>query len=224
MIFIEMILMAILGFFLGRYITSLTPEIELNTAEGAVINHSVSQITRPSFVVESILAIAFAVITWKLGLGLSLFFALSVTFLSIFCFYSDFQKGVLLDVCTLGLVWIGLIASLFSWIVSSQEAILGAALGYSFFWAFNALYRAVRGKEGMYPGDFKLNAGIGACVGVKWMLPTLFLALLLLLAFSFGKFILLKRDERKRFLSQEMPYGCFAAVAFLFAITVILIR
>ncbi|NCV39265.1 MAG: prepilin peptidase [Betaproteobacteria bacterium] len=43
---------------------------------------------------------------------------------------------------------------------------MGAAAGYGSLWLLNAVYRALRGTDGMGAGDFKLLAAIGAWLGL----------------------------------------------------------
>ena len=56
------------------------------------------------------------------------------------------------------------------------ESLAGAALGFLFLWAIAWGYRKATGVEGMGGGDIKLAAMLGAFLGWKGLLLTVFLA------------------------------------------------
>lgn len=154
------------------------------------------------------IALLFGVSALVFPATLSLGFILAASCLLICCFVTDYAQGILPDQFTLGLVWLGLIGSLAPIFITPAEAITGSALGYGIFWLLNALYKWVRGREGMYPGDFKLNAGIGALVGPEGLLIVVICSMVLLLITAFAK---------RWSFNQEVPYGCYASiVAILF--------
>ena len=142
----------------------------------------------------------------------TMLFILLVTCLLICCFFTDFDYSILPDQLTLTLVWVGLIGSLFPIFLSPQEAIAGAVAGYGIFWMINEIYRYFRGREGMFPGDFKLNAGVGACIGIQLLFPVLAIALLLLIGFSLIKLIYFKKLSTLDFLKKEVAYGCYLSL------------
>jgi leader peptidase (prepilin peptidase)/N-methyltransferase len=80
--------------------------------------------------------------------------------------YIDIKTGLLPDMITQPLLWLGLILSVFEWgLVDSKTAILGAACGYLVLWLVNYIYWLIRNTQGMGHGDFKLLAAIGAWLG-----------------------------------------------------------
>ncbi|HYL74331.1 MAG TPA: prepilin peptidase [Bryobacteraceae bacterium] len=64
-------------------------------------------------------------------------------------------------------------------ILGVMEAILGAALGSLLLWGAAALYKLVRGREGMGLGDVKMMLMVGAFLGVRNAFLTILLGTLL---------------------------------------------
>jgi len=128
-------------------------------------------------------------------------------------------------------------------LLSLMDALLGAAVGASFIYGAGAIYMRWRGVEGMGFGDVKLMAMIGAFLGVRLTILTLFTATLAGSFFGVGTVLVvwLKRMRRRMLKNREtvstarqrawqsartvyrhyqMPFGVFlgsmAFVAFLF--------
>jgi leader peptidase (prepilin peptidase)/N-methyltransferase len=59
------------------------------------------------------------------------------------------------------------------------DALLGAAFGSFLLWAVAALYKRVRGREGMGMGDVKMMAMVGAFLGIRGAFLTILLGTLL---------------------------------------------
>jgi leader peptidase (prepilin peptidase)/N-methyltransferase len=98
------------------------------------------------------------------GLGLGLVFSLLVPVRDV---ASQFLPGMLnLPVS----------ASLAAPVFSLLDSLLGAALGASFIYGAGAVYLRWRGAEGMGFGDVKLMAMIGAFLGMKLTIFTIFAA------------------------------------------------
>lgn len=168
------------------------------------------------------IALLFGISVWLFPISISLLFVLSVSCLLICCFITDYEHGILPDQFTYSLLWIGLIASLFPVLATPQEAIIGAAVGYGLFWLTNGIYCFFRGFDGMYPGDFKLNAAIGACLGFKWLLPVVMFSMILLIFITVIYTLWCKKSAKATLLHKEIPYGCYAssvAIALLFYLT-----
>jgi leader peptidase (prepilin peptidase)/N-methyltransferase len=117
------------------------------------------------------------------------------------------------------------------------DAILGAIVGASFIYGAGKLYQGVRGVEGMGFGDVKLMAMIGAFLGLKLTVFTLFAASLLGAFFGVGTVVVvwIKRTRRWRqrrpvvarqrawqsaklvYRRYEMPFGVFLGGVAMFA-------
>ncbi|MBV9086926.1 MAG: prepilin peptidase [Acidobacteriaceae bacterium] len=92
------------------------------------------------------------------------------------------------------------VASEISWrVLSFMDAVLGAAVGASFIYGAGEIYKRARGVEGMGFGDVKLMAMVGAFLGVKLTVLTIFAASLAgsLCGISTVFMVWLKRTRRR---------------------------
>ena len=75
-----------------------------------------------------------------------------------------------------GMVTLPFRADLAAHLLSLLDSLLGAALGASFIYGAGAIYLRWRGAEGMGFGDVKLMAMVGAFLGIKLTIFTIFTA------------------------------------------------
>jgi leader peptidase (prepilin peptidase)/N-methyltransferase len=125
---------------------------------------------------------------------------------------------------------------------SLADSLLGAAVGASFLYGAAAIYLRARGVEGMGFGDVKLMAMIGAFLGTKLTVLTIFTASLAGSLFGLGTMLAVWFSRRQRIAARgaspadarrrawhsaflvlryyQMPFGVFlgamAIVSFLF--------
>ena len=121
------------------------------------------------------------------GLALGLIFSLVVP-------VNDLASQVLSGVISLP------VSSNLSWhLLSLVDAMLGAAVGASFIYGAGAIYMRWRGIEGMGFGDVKLMAMVGAFLGVRLTVLTLFAATLAGSFFGLGTVLMVwwKRTRRR---------------------------
>jgi leader peptidase (prepilin peptidase)/N-methyltransferase len=121
--------------------------------------------------------------------------------------FIDFDTQLLPDALTFPLLTLGILAAWQGWSpVTLEAAALGALFGYGSLWLLTALYAAVRGVQGMAPGDFKLLAGLGALLG--WQ--SLFAIVLLSSAVGavVGIAMILARRHKR---DVPMPFGPYLA-------------
>ncbi len=164
--------------------------------------------------------------------GLAIFFGPSIEFLkvAVFCALmlaltvTDLRDRILPDELTLAGLLLGVAFSLASriddgtarWLtghlgewpvpmVSALDALLGAAAGAGTLWLVREAYWWWRKVEGMGFGDLKLMAAIGAFLGLKVTLLTIFLGAGTG-ALIGGAFIFFARNRDSAY---ELPFGSF---------------
>ncbi len=88
----------------------------------------------------------------------------------------DLDWRIIPDVISLPGVAVGVAAASFAMPdVGWKDSLFGMALGGGLFFAIGELYRWLRGKEGMGMGDVKLLAMIGAFLGWRGVIFTIFI-------------------------------------------------
>ena len=92
--------------------------------------------------------------------------------------------------------------------VSSQDALIGAAVGYLSLWSLYWAFKLLTGKEGMGYGDFKLLAAIGAWVG--WQHLPVVILLSSFVGAIVGITLLTVQGKDK---SHPIPFGPYLAAA-----------
>jgi leader peptidase (prepilin peptidase)/N-methyltransferase len=125
----------------------------------------------------------------------------------------DVEHLLLPDRLTLPGIVIGLALSPFLPFGGLRSALLGAALGAGVLLAISGGWLLLRGEEGMGLGDVKMLAMIGAFLGWKGMVVTLFSASLL---GALVGVVLLGRSRAG--LKTKLPFGAFLSLGGLFAL------
>jgi leader peptidase (prepilin peptidase)/N-methyltransferase len=215
--------------------------------------------------IELLTGVLFLACYWHFGLTISTLKYCTLAFLLLGLIFTDAETKLLPDKLTLPGLALGLVFSLivpvsdlasqfmpgmvslpFSDDVSMRllslcDSLLGAALGASFIYGAGAVYLRWRGTEGMGFGDVKLMAMVGAFLGMKLTVFTIFTASLAGSMFGLTTVVVVwvKRTHRfaKRLASArarqrgwqsaqlvlrfyQMPFGVFlgsmALVAFFF--------
>jgi len=111
---------------------------------------------------------------YRFGFGLQALAAAVFVWSTIALALIDHETGYLPDAITLPLVWFGLLVNLAGVFVPLKDAVIGAAAAYLVLWTINAVFKLLRGMDGMGNGDFKLYAAVGAFLGWQ-MLPLIIL-------------------------------------------------
>ncbi len=183
--------------------------------------------------VELLTAFVFLLVCWQIGftafLPVCLIFVASVVAL----IFIDAEHMILPDVITYPLLVFALLIRLsfplFSgaaffhdiklfplnrledyplWLVSLVGAILGGLVGGGFLWLVGAIWKRLRGVDAMGLGDVKMMFGVGALLGWRLTLLSIFLG-----AFSgavIGVFVILK--DKNKDLQTQIPFGIFLGI------------
>jgi len=180
-------------------------------------------------VVEMLTGALFLACYAHFGLTLESLKYLVFGFLLLGLIFTDAETHLLPDKLTLPGLALGIVFSLFvpvndlvssflpglvslpvssdvSWrLLSFVDSLLGAAVGSSFIYGAGAIYLRARGVEGMGFGDVKLMAMIGAFLGTKLTIFTLFSACITGSLFGLWTIaaIWMKRTRRRMLLNHE---------------------
>jgi len=162
--------------------------------------HCRSKISPRYLMIELLTGLLFLACYWHFGLTLSTLKYCTLAFLLLGLIFTDAETKLLPDKMTLPGLALGVIFSLlvpvndlasqflpgvvnlpFSGDISVRllsllDSLLGAALGASFIYGAGAIYLRWRGTEGMGFGDVKLMAMVGAFLGMKLTVLTIFTA------------------------------------------------
>jgi leader peptidase (prepilin peptidase) / N-methyltransferase len=156
--------------------------------------------------IEALTAVMFAAAWWFFGPGILLVSRLLFGCALIVLFAIDFEHHLLPNVITLPGIVIGFVFSVFAepgWIASAIGILLG---GGSLFLIAEAYYR-LRHEEGLGMGDVKMLAMIGAFLGWKLVLVTLFLA-----SVSGSIIGVAVMAVKRGGLKYALPFGTFLAI------------
>ena len=213
--------------------------------------------------IELLTGALFLACYWFFGPTLSTLKYCTFTFLLLGLIFTDAETKLLPDKMTLPGLALGLLFSLlvpvndlaaqflpgmvnlpFSGdlsmrIVSLVDSLLGAALGASFIYGAGAIYLRWRGMEGMGFGDVKLMAMVGAFLGMKLTVFTIFTASLAGSLFGLATVFVVWLKRTHRFMQRlanaqaarrrgwqsaqmvyryyQMPFGVFLGSMALFA-------
>lgn len=217
--------------------------------------------------IEVLTALLFLACAWHFGTTLATLKYCALAFLLLGLIFTDAETKLLPDAMTLTGLGLGIAFSLFvpvndlaaefipgmvvlpvssdisTRLLSLTDSLLGAFVGASFIYGAGAIYLRARGIEGMGFGDVKLMAMIGAFLGVKLTVFTIFAASIVGSIFGVSTIVLVWIKRTRRFAQRrqlsvrearqrawqsaqtmyrhyEMPFGVFlgsmAMVAFFF--------
>ena len=229
--------------------------------------HCKASISARYLVVELLAGALFLACYWHFGLTLAMLKYCVLGFLLLGLIFTDAETKLLPNKLTLTGLGLGLVFSLLvpvndlasqllpgvvplpmssdvSWhLLSLLDALLGAAVGASFIYGAGAIYLRARGVQGMGFGDVKLMAMVGAFLGVKLTIFTLFTASIAGSVFGLSTIFVVWIKRTRRFMARqhatagaarkrawqsarvvyrhyEMPFGVFlgsmAMIAFFF--------
>jgi len=100
------------------------------------------------------------------------------------------------------------------WLVSLIGAVLGGLVGGGFLWLVGELWKRLRGVDAMGLGDVKMMFAVGALLGWRLTLLTIFLG-----AFSgavIGVFVVSRQKEKD--MQTQIPFGIFLGIGSILAL------
>jgi leader peptidase (prepilin peptidase)/N-methyltransferase len=177
--------------------------------------------------VEIVTALLFLICYWHFGATLATIKYDTLSFLLLGLIFTDAEMKLLPDKLTLSGLALGIAFSLFvpvndlasqflpgvmslpvssdisSHFLSLIDSLLGAVVGASFIYGAGAIYLRARGIEGMGFGDVKLMAMIGAFLGVKLTVFTIFTASIAGSIFGVATIFLVWMKRTRRFLRRQ---------------------
>jgi leader peptidase (prepilin peptidase)/N-methyltransferase len=155
---------------------------------------------------------AMALARFGLGWQALLMYALIAAFLVIT--FIDLDHRIIPDVITLPGIPIGLAASFGPGMISPLESLLGILAGGGSLFLVAWGYQLVTQREGMGGGDIKLLAMIGAFIGWKGVLLTIFIASLT--GTLAGMALIFRRRGDMKLAVPFGPFLAVGAIAYLF--------
>ena len=161
--------------------------------------------------VEAASGVGFLMIAWADGLGFALLRDLVFFSLLLPIVFIDIDHRIIPDELSLGGIAAGMFLSFLpggDWLAALSGALLGGGLLY----VTAAVYHRVTGIEGLGGGDIKLLAMVGAFLGWRGALFTIFVGSLLGVA---GGVVAMRKGSDG--LKTAIPYGPYLCVAALMA-------
>lgn len=183
--------------------------------------------------VELLTGLIFLLVYWSIGLNPFLPIALTFVAAIVSLIFIDAEHMILPNVITYPLLVLALLiritfplffgAAYFSdfkifplnqmsgfpiWLVSLSGAFLGAIVGGGFLWLVGAIWKKLRGVDAMGLGDVKMMFAVGALLGWRLTLLSIFIG-----AFAGAVIgvVLIARQREKDFQTQ-IPFGIFLGI------------
>jgi leader peptidase (prepilin peptidase)/N-methyltransferase len=129
--------------------------------------------------------------------------------------FIDYDHRVLPNVITLPATVVGLLVAYPRVTITLTEALLGAALGAGLLYLVAEVYFRIRNIEGLGMGDVKMMGMVGAFLGWKGVLLTLFMGSLVGSIIGLGLMAARGKD-----LKTALPFGTFLGIAAIVTIYV----
>lgn len=189
--------------------------------------------------VELLNALLFVLVFWQIGFNPFLPVALILVAAIVALIFIDAEHMILPDVINFPLLFFALIVRLvfalafgnayFSdlkffplnqldnlpiWLVSLIGAVLGGLVGGGFLWLVGAVWKKLRGVDAMGLGDVKMMFAVGAILGWRLTLLSIFLG-----AFSGAVIgIIVISRQKDKDLQTQIPFGIFLGIGSILAL------
>jgi leader peptidase (prepilin peptidase)/N-methyltransferase len=179
--------------------------------------------------IEVLTGLVFVACYWQFGMTLAMLKYCVLAFLLLGLIFTDAETKLLPDRLTLsglalgvafslvvpvndlasqflpGVVSLPMSSEISSRFLSLADSVLGAGVGASFIYGAGAIYLRARGVEGMGFGDVKLMAMIGAFLGVKLTVFTIFTASIAGSIFGLSTILTVWIKRTRRFVRRRAP-------------------
>jgi len=189
--------------------------------------------------VEILTALLFLLVFWQIGFNAFLLVALIFVSCVITLIFIDAERMILPNKITYPLFLFALFARLIFplffgvsrfadlyifplnnladyplWLISIAGGVLGATVGGGSLWLVGEIWERLRGVEAMGLGDVKMMLGVGALLGWRLALFTIFLGAL---TGAISGIFVIARQKEKDFQTQ-MPFGVFLGIGSIIAL------
>ena len=184
--------------------------------------------------VEMLVGVIFLITFWQIGLSVFLPIALIFVTVVISLIFIDAEHMILPDVITFPLLGFALLVRLIypilfndtanfqditaypltmmdgqpMWLISIVGAILGGLVGGGSLWLVGEIWKRLRGVDAMGLGDVKMMFGVGALLGWRLTLLSIFLGAL---TGAIAGIALIAKQKDKNFQAQ-IPFGIFLGI------------
>ncbi|KAF0123202.1 MAG: leader peptidase (prepilin peptidase) / N-methyltransferase [bacterium] len=165
-------------------------------------------------VVELLAGLLSLALFLKFGLSLSYFVYLTFSASLLVITFIDIDHQIIPDVITLPGIILGFTVSLFLPGMTFMDSIIGIAAGGGGLFLVAMGYHLLTKREGMGVGDIKLISMIGAFLGIKGVILTIFLGSLF--GSSVGLAVMIKEKRDRRYAVPFGPFLTIGALIFLF--------
>jgi leader peptidase (prepilin peptidase)/N-methyltransferase len=193
---------------------------------GGRCRHCKAKISPRYLIIELLTGVLFLICYWYFGTTLSTLKYCTFGFLLLGLIFTDAETKLLPDKLTLPGLALGVVFSLFvpvndlasqflpgimnlpfsgdisSRLFSLLDSLLGAGVGAAFIYGAGAIYLRWRGAEGMGFGDVKLMAMVGAFLGIKLTVFTIFTASLAGSLFGLSTVFVVWLKRTRRFMKR----------------------
>ncbi|MFH2013088.1 MAG: prepilin peptidase [Pseudomonadota bacterium] len=166
------------------------------------------------FIVELLTGLFSLVLFLKFGLSLSYFVFFAFCAALIVITFIDIDHQIIHNVITFPGIVIGLTISFFLPGMAFKDSIIGIAAGGGGFLLLALGYKIVAKREGMGMGDIKLISMIGAFIGLKGVLVTIFAGSLF--GALIGLTVMLKEKKDTKFAVPFGPFLAMGAIIYIF--------
>ena len=165
-------------------------------------------------VVEFLTGLLFLALFLKFGLSVDYFIYLVFCAALLVVTFIDLDHQIIPDMITLPGIIAGLILSLFLTEITFLDSIIGLVAGGGGLFLIAMGYHLFTKREGMGAGDIKLLSMIGAFLGFKAVIVTVFFGSLF--GSLLGVLMMIKEKKGRRLIIPFGPFLTFGALVYLF--------